>query len=463
MTFFNVNLNKPKVTLGTDDSQSWNTSMHIVKDPPKSISTIRPGKVDLVKIREQDDRLDESISVYPRGTNLFTPVQYNNTKGGKQAYLKNTHDVYRFELDAPKDTAPLSRTSINNIEINAPKQAPNINYKNVNIVDKNKTIKEEVLKGSNPTKKSNVSVGDFKNKIEKESLKINLNKLLYSLMSNKKSYLDFVKAHPEIVRKAMKSDESLIDINLTSTKSSSRNDTKRDESVFAKLNDDNTNIDLQAVRSLLVNNLVVDKANRDSLTDELIKIGLTTNKQQNVEKLFDLIKLEDGKIQENSNKVSIVSKKTRIKEVSGEENFDNKLIKHNENYHVLDIQANKGIQKEEAVKINNVNNTIEENNIKIEKGANISSYSEKNNFSLVKNKELDNRILKTQVNSSKSSDQKDKNIYKNSNTSVSLPDNVKPGSFLRQQQGNDSTITGKHIDIKSVFKNKEVHRNILRS
>ena len=87
--FSNTILNSAKASLPTNES--WFNSMNIVKDPPKSIHTKRKPKIDLVEFRKYSDdpsRIDQSISKYTKGKNLMVPVQYNNTVGGKQAYLK---------------------------------------------------------------------------------------------------------------------------------------------------------------------------------------------------------------------------------------------------------------------------------------------------------------------------------------------------------------------------------------
>lgn len=460
MAFYNISLNKPKAVLG-NDSQSWN-SMTILKDPPRSISSKRSGKVDLIKLRDHErSRYEESINVYPRGVNLFNPVQYNNTKGSKQSYLKKTNDVYRFEVETPTNTFPLSRTPISNIDLKTAKEAPNFNYTNVNILDKNKNINPEPLLIKTDSAKSRTTIGDFKNSIETNSAKINFNKILYNILTNKKSYLDFLKAHPEFIKKAQKSKNLIFDKDISTNKSSNKADIERYESFQAQMTDQPV-IDMNAVKSFLIDNMVVDKENRNSINEEILKVGVTSTKEQNIEKVFELLRLAEGKIEKDNMKIDLFATKTLNKEDGGATMFDNKKISLDENYKLIDVQATKGLRKEEAKQINNVDNSIEDDRIKVDKSSNKSSYSEKNNFSLVQEKELDNRILKTEVISTKTSNG-NKDVYSNSNTLHILPERATPGSFLRQQQGIDSgQDLKKNINFQTMFKNREIHRNLLR-
>lgn len=68
-----------KVTLPSNDN--WGTNINILKDPPKSLYVPRKEKVgDNVMLDNSsiDDRINESISVYPKGVNPFVSVSYSN-------------------------------------------------------------------------------------------------------------------------------------------------------------------------------------------------------------------------------------------------------------------------------------------------------------------------------------------------------------------------------------------------
>ena len=91
-----------KSTLPSVDA--WGTTMNIVKDPPKGITTRRINKISDTSsltemIDESHDRACEAINVYARGVNPMVSVSYSGngnaglrgnttaTSSGKQAYL----------------------------------------------------------------------------------------------------------------------------------------------------------------------------------------------------------------------------------------------------------------------------------------------------------------------------------------------------------------------------------------
>lgn len=103
-----------KVTLPS--VESWGTSMNILRDPPKSITTRKIDKVGETSympnlMAESGDRICENISYYPKGTNPMVSVSYNNS-GARQAFLPYRimrDGAFRPPIRGQEDLLPLSR------------------------------------------------------------------------------------------------------------------------------------------------------------------------------------------------------------------------------------------------------------------------------------------------------------------------------------------------------------------
>lgn len=121
-------INYGKATLPS--VESWGSNNNILRDPPKSITTRRIDKVSDTYLTDQDiqdsnDRIAESINVYPRGVNVMVGVSFDNhgSNGGQregQALLYGSQQAklpYRIMKDGAfrppiftaKDLLPLSR------------------------------------------------------------------------------------------------------------------------------------------------------------------------------------------------------------------------------------------------------------------------------------------------------------------------------------------------------------------
>jgi hypothetical protein len=100
-------INYGKVTLPS--VESWGSNNNILRDPPKSITTRRIDKVSDTYLTDQDiqdsnDRIAESINVYPRGVNVMVGVSFDNhgSNGGQregQALLYLQQRIYFLSLD----------------------------------------------------------------------------------------------------------------------------------------------------------------------------------------------------------------------------------------------------------------------------------------------------------------------------------------------------------------------------
>ena len=116
--------------IGLPSVDSWGTNMHILRDPPKSITTRRIDKVGETSsitqmIDDSDGRSSEAIQVYARGVNPFVSVSYNNygnnggqtyggiTEGGRQSaklpYRIMRDGAFRPPVLLQEDLLPLSR------------------------------------------------------------------------------------------------------------------------------------------------------------------------------------------------------------------------------------------------------------------------------------------------------------------------------------------------------------------
>ena len=126
-----------KVTLPSVDT--WQNSMNILKDPPRSIQTrqynnhIAMTSEITQMIQDSGDRVNEAIMVYPRGVNPMTDVSYDNygnnggqrkgnrasaglvdgsSNSGKQAYLPYRimqGGAFRPPTRDQRELLPLSR------------------------------------------------------------------------------------------------------------------------------------------------------------------------------------------------------------------------------------------------------------------------------------------------------------------------------------------------------------------
>ena len=104
--------------------EGWGTSMHILRDPPKSIMTRKIDKVGdsndiLDQIDDAGPRANDAILYYPRGVNPSVAVSYSNTnnaqvQGGAQAYLPYRimdGGAFRPPVLTQQQLQPLSRQS----------------------------------------------------------------------------------------------------------------------------------------------------------------------------------------------------------------------------------------------------------------------------------------------------------------------------------------------------------------
>lgn len=119
--------NKGKATLPS--VESWGADMNILRDPPKSITTRRIDKVGETSeitqmIQDANDRANEAILVYARGTNPMVSVSYDNAGNngggrnqnavgsGRQAYLPYrimNGGAFRPPIRDQRELLPLSR------------------------------------------------------------------------------------------------------------------------------------------------------------------------------------------------------------------------------------------------------------------------------------------------------------------------------------------------------------------
>lgn len=139
------------------DVEGWNGSMNIIKEPKKGIVVPRRDKVgfnsDLTQeIEDSYSRIHEVINVYPRGVNLAVGVQFNNTDGGKQAYLPfriMKDGAFRPPIQTQMDLLPLSRMPHGNIscELNQ-KGGYNKNNDTIHSPDRLREIKNEIIRTS---------------------------------------------------------------------------------------------------------------------------------------------------------------------------------------------------------------------------------------------------------------------------------------------------------------------------
>jgi hypothetical protein len=108
-----------KVTLPS--VEGWGTSMNIIRDPPKSITTRRKDKVGDTSeinqmIEESGDRVCEMINVYARGVNPSVAVSYSNVGSahGRRTQSRLPHPImkdgaFRPPIRRQEDLLPLSR------------------------------------------------------------------------------------------------------------------------------------------------------------------------------------------------------------------------------------------------------------------------------------------------------------------------------------------------------------------
>ena len=116
--------------IGLPSVDSWGTNMHILRDPPKSITTRRIDKVGETSsitqmINDSDGRSAEAIQMYARGVNPSVSVSYNNygnnggqtyggiTEGGRKSaklpYRIIRDGAFRPPVLLQEDLLPLSR------------------------------------------------------------------------------------------------------------------------------------------------------------------------------------------------------------------------------------------------------------------------------------------------------------------------------------------------------------------
>ena len=385
--FSNLELKKSKATLPTNES--WFTSHNVVKDPPKSIYTKRKPKVDLVEFQNYNkdkSRLNESISQYTRGKNIMVPISYNNSTGGKQAYLKNTHDTYRYEVDAPKDTLPLSRRSIGNRDISSTKAATNISFENSNIVDKNKVLTNKNINLEKHSVKSNENIGDYKSQIDIVNPKLNDNKMLFNILSNKKSFQNYIKQNPELVRSGGISDNILL-YNLLSKKKNFEYEEREliDNNKTGKVNENVSSIDYSSGKSYRLDELINNIDTEVVLNHDNILIDLPTTKSKVSQKLFDDIMLEEGKITNKNIIRSIHTRKAKSIEHDPETQVDHKKIRITDNNIAVSLPTNRTYLKQSSE-----NNMVKVNDHLTNDPRLISKYTDKqsytkNNMELVNN------------------------------------------------------------------------------
>lgn len=382
--FSNIGLNKSKATLPTNES--WFTSHNIVKDAPKSIYTKRKPKVDLIEFRKYNNdksRLNESISKYTRGKNIMVPVSYNNSTGGKQAYLKNTHDTYRYEVEAPKDTLPLSRTPIGNRQISTTKAATNISFENSNIVDKNKVLTDKNINLEKHSVKSKETIGDSKSHIDLINPKLNDNKVLFNMLSNKKSFQNYLKQNPELVNSAI-SDNLLLYNLLSKKKNYEHEERKLIDSITDKLKENVSMIEYTSGKSYNLDELINNINPEVVLNNDIILIDLPTRKSKVSQKLFDDIMLEEGRITNKNISRNIHTRKSMSIDQDPQTQVDRKQIRITDKNVSLSVPSNRTLLKETSEnKVVNVNDHLTNEPLMISKFTDKQSYT-KNNMELIK-------------------------------------------------------------------------------
>lgn len=216
-----------KVTLPS--VESWGTNMNIVKDPNKGIFTRRKDKVGdtqeiLLAQDESGDRIAECINVYARGVNPMVSVSYdnysNNGGGGSRSYfgkqavsLPYKPEVFIPPIQRQEDLLPLSRLPRNwfyaftnpempNViqKMSCPEERSSIETRNLkldvqtnkqyikelpNDVSENKPqVHENIMNIETQGTKSNEHQGQFHDKMEKNTSKINHNKKIYEAFTN---------------------------------------------------------------------------------------------------------------------------------------------------------------------------------------------------------------------------------------------------------------------------------------
>lgn len=441
--FSNIQLNKSKATLPTNES--WFNSHNIVKDPPKSIYTRRKAKVDPVEYRnfeEDKSRLNESISKYTRGKNLMVPVSYNNGTGGKQAYLKNTHDTYRYEVETPKDTLPLSRTAIGNREIHTAKAATNLTFENSNVLDKNKVLTNDNINLEKHSVKSNESIGDHKSLIDLNNPKLNDNKVLFNMLSNKKSFQNYLKQHPELVNSGITYNMLLYNL-LSNKRNYEYEERELIDSKTGKLNENVSMIDYTTGKSYnldeLTNNIDIERL----LNDDKISIDISTTKSRALQKLFDEIMLEEGKITNNNILRTIHTRKSKTIDQDPNTQVDHKRVRITDKNVSVSLPPNRTYLKETSEnRMIKVDDHVSDKVTKIEKTTDKQYYT-KNNMELVKNlnhnlrSEEDMIFQKKDIKSVKTK-QGGREYISNANSSqkkLMLPSLDRGGSFAPTPQG----------------------------
>jgi hypothetical protein len=152
-------VNYGKVTLPSVNS--WNTSMNIVRDPPKSIHTRKIDKVGETPaitslIDESGDRFCEAINYYPRGQNPMVSVSYG--EGQTSATTSNRGNAflpYRVVRDGAfrppvmrqEDLLPLSRMPRIWTNMSTQPYSPifTMRIKNCGTVENTKEVKNDML------------------------------------------------------------------------------------------------------------------------------------------------------------------------------------------------------------------------------------------------------------------------------------------------------------------------------
>ena len=459
--FSNIQLNKPKAVLPTNEN--WFTSNNIVKDPPRSIYTRRKPKVDLVEFRnfeEDKSRLNESISKYTRGKNLMVPIQYNNNNGGygQQAYLKRTHDTFRYEVEAPKDTLPLSRTAVGNREIHSAKAATNITFENSNIVDKNKVLTDNNIKIEKHSVKSNNNIGDHKSLINKNNPKLNDNKLIYNILSNKKSFLNYIKQHPEFLKSGGVNDNMLL-YNILSNKSNfEKEDRKLIDTKTGKLKDNLNTIDYSSGKSYNLDQLTNDIKTDLLLNNDNITIELPTRKTHVSQKLYDQIMLEEGRINKDIIIRNVHTKKIKDVFQDPESQVDPNQVRITDNNISLSLPSNRTYLKETSENtMLNVGDHITSEPIKIQKNTDKKYYT-KDNMDLTNNKKYLSHNLRSEIKtkdvSTKKTREGGQEYITTSNSSekkLLIQSLNRGGSFLPTPQNVASTNMINTQDVSSII------------
>lgn len=233
-----------KVTLPS--VESWGTNMNIVKDPNKGIYTRRKDKVGetqeiLLAQENSGDRIAECINVYARGVNPMVSVSYdnygNNGGGGSRSYfgkqavkLPYKPEVFIPPIQRQEDLTPLSRLPRNwfyaftnpelpNVihEMSCPNEKSAIQTKKLDYnYDTNKQYIKElplVVSENQPqvhdeikhipvhSQTSEQHRGQYHDKIEVNNSKIDRNKQIYQVLTNKKgNFKKHFVPNPEIQR-----------------------------------------------------------------------------------------------------------------------------------------------------------------------------------------------------------------------------------------------------------------------